>query len=73
MLDDFLLINHNFKDLPYLNIYPLGDVHIGSRECDLNLFKQWIKMVESDEYGYAVIIGDILDAVALEPVYALRV
>ena len=61
MLDDLILINHNFKDSPYLNIYPLGDVHIGSKECDLDLFKQWIKMVESDENGYAVIIGDMMN------------
>ena len=61
MLDDFVLINHKFENLPYLNIYPLGDVHIGSKECDIELFKQWVDKVKEDPYGCAVIIGDIMN------------
>lgn len=30
MLDDFVLIKDKFYGVPQLNIYPLGDAHIGS-------------------------------------------
>lgn len=61
LLDDFCLIQHRYEDAPYINIYPLGDVHIGSKECDLELLKQWIESVKNDPYGYVVIIGDIMN------------
>lgn len=61
MLDDFQLIRSTFPDKLFLNIYPLGDVHIGSKEFDLDLFKQWIEMVKSDPNGAVVIIGDMMN------------
>lgn len=61
MLDDFILLDHKLEGSPYINIYPLGDVHIGSKECDLELFKQWVDMVKDDPYGYCVLIGDIMN------------
>ena len=62
MLSDFEMIVHKLSnELPYINLYPLGDVHIGSKECDLDLLKKWISMVESDPFGYAVIVGDMMN------------
>lgn len=61
MLDDFSLIQHKFDTPPFINIYPLGDVHIGSKECDMELLKQWIEMVKNDPNGYAVLVGDIMN------------
>lgn len=61
MLDDFQLITHKFMSEPFINIYPLGDVHIGSKECDIELFKAWVEMVRQDPFGYAVIIGDMMN------------
>ena len=61
ILDDFVLITHKFETPPFINIYPLGDVHIGSKECDLELFKQWVETVKNDPFGYAVIIGDMMN------------
>ena len=61
MLDDFHLIQLNFEELDYLNIYPLGDVHIGSKECDMDLLKKWVEMVKNDPNGAVVIIGDMLN------------
>ena len=61
MLDDFTLIHAKYEDLPHLNLYPLGDGHIGSNECDLELFKQWVEMVKNDPYGVVVIVGDIMN------------
>lgn len=61
MLDDFVLMNYKFEDKPHLNIYPLGDVHIGSKEFDLELFKKWIEVVTNDPNGAVVIIGDMMN------------
>ena len=61
MLDDFVLIDSTYESLDHLNIYPLGDVHIGSKEFDLELFKQWIEMVKNDPNSAVVIIGDMMN------------
>ena len=61
LLDDFTLIHSTYEKLGYLNIYPIGDVHIGSKEFDLELFKQWIEMVKNDPNGAVVIIGDMMN------------
>jgi len=61
MLSDFTLIKHKFEEAPFINIYPLGDVHIGSKECDLELLKKWVEMVKQDPYGKVVIIGDMMN------------
>ena len=61
MLDDFILIDSKFDELDHLNIYPLGDVHIGSKEFDLELFEQWVETVENDPNGAVVIIGDMMN------------
>jgi predicted phosphodiesterase len=60
--DDFDLIVHKLdKDLPYINIYPIGDLHIGSKEFNLDAFQRWKKMVMDDEFSKVVIVGDIMD------------
>ena len=61
MLDDFILLTHSFKNAPFINIYPLGDVHLGSKECNLDLLKEWVDTVKNDPFGYAVIIGDLMN------------
>lgn len=61
MLDDFVLIQSNYVDSTHLNVYPLGDVHIGSKEFDGELFNQWIEMVKSDPNGAVVVIGDVMN------------
>lgn len=61
MLDDFILIDSKYDDIPYLNLYPLGDVHIGSKEFDEESFSEWLTMVKDDPYGAVVIIGDLMN------------
>lgn len=61
MLDDFTLIESNYLDCDHLNVYPLGDVHIGSKEFDLDLFYEWRKQVEDDANGVVVIVGDMMN------------
>ena len=61
MLDDFQIIQSKFDELDHLNIYPLGDVHLGSKECDMELLKRWVEMVKADDNGAVVILGDIMN------------
>lgn len=61
ILDDFVLINAKFDDAPAINIYPIGDVHIGSKECNMELLNKWVEMVKNDPNGRVVIIGDMMN------------
>ena len=61
MLDDFTLIKSSFPSAPFINIYPLGDVHIGSKECNMDLLNNWVQMVKDDPFGYVVIVGDTMN------------
>lgn len=61
MLDDFVLIKASYPELENLNIYPIGDVHIGSKEFDIELFKRLVDTIKNDEQGVAVIIGDMMN------------
>lgn len=62
VLDDFVLIQHKLpSSVPHMNIYPIGDVHIGSNEFNLEQFEVFLKIIENDPYGYAVIVGDLMN------------
>jgi len=62
MKDDFKLVTHKLPDTqPYVNIYPIGDLHIGSPNFNKKSFKRWKKMVESDPFGKIVMVGDMID------------
>ena len=62
MRSDFDLIVHKLPmEVDHINIYPIGDVHIGSAECDLALFEEWVQTVKDDPYGYVVIAGDLMN------------
>ncbi len=60
--DDYELIVHKLpEELEYANIYPLGDLHIGSDMFNEDIWKRWKKLVMDDPNGYIVFIGDLLD------------
>jgi len=48
-------------DCKGINIYPLGDVHIGSEDFSTKMWSNWINVVKNDDKGYVVIIGDMVD------------
>lgn len=59
---DFQMIVHKFpRETEGVHIYPLGDLHIGSRELDMELFRKWRRTVLADPVGYVVLIGDMID------------
>lgn len=61
MLSDFILIQHDFGSVENINIYPIGDVHIGSKEFDRERFEELIETIQNDPKGYVVIIGDMMN------------
>lgn len=62
VFDDMTLIVHKLSmKYPYINIYGIGDKHIGSKECDIKRLKKQVEMILDDEYGYCVICGDLIN------------
>lgn len=56
------MIVHKLPEtLPYINLYPLGDLHIGSPEFNHEMWKKWKQMVLADPYGKVVLVGDLMD------------
>lgn len=62
MKRDFEMTVHDLgSELSHINIYPLGDVHVGSNHFDEERFDKWIELVKKDEFGYVVLVGDMVD------------
>ena len=62
MKSDLELIVHKLgEDVKGINIYPLGDLHIGSQDFNMAHWKKWIEIVQADPNGKVVIIGDLVD------------
>ena len=62
MNNDFDLIVNKFSTTTdYINVYPLGDVHVGSQQFNEKLFLHWIEIVKSDPNSVVVMVGDLID------------
>lgn len=62
MKKDFDLIVKRFPmEQEEVNIYPLGDLHIGSQEFSVERWETWKKMVMEDPNGAVVLVGDLVD------------
>lgn len=62
MFKDFDMIVHELgRDVPYIRLYPIGDVHVGSDEFDKDGFEKILKIIERDEYARVVLVGDLMD------------
>ena len=44
-----------------INLYPLGDLHIGAYGFAEKKLKAYIRQIEQDEYGKVILLGDLLD------------
>lgn len=44
-----------------IQLYALSDIHIGSRECDVDLVKEVIEHIRTTPNMYVILLGDILD------------
>lgn len=62
MRNDFELVVHKLgTELTHVNVYPIGDLHIGSGNLDMGALDRWVKMVEGDPNAKVVIVGDMID------------
>lgn len=58
MIDDFTAIVHTLPGRT-IRVWAIADVHIGSKECDLDGFEKFVKKVASEQDSYIVICGDL--------------
>lgn len=58
MIDDFVPIIHKL-DGRSIKVYPIADVHLGSKECDLEGFENHLKKIAKERDSYVVLVGDI--------------
>lgn len=62
MRKDFDLIVKKFPtDCNYINLYPVGDMQIGSANFSEKIWQDWKSRVLSDPNGYVVIVGDTIN------------
>ena len=60
MISDFQPIIHEL-DGRTIRVWAVSDVHIGSRECDLDGFSKFVKQVAADPDSYIVLCGDMVN------------
>jgi hypothetical protein len=46
---------------PQVTLYPLGDFHYGSRQCDVGFIKHVVKLIADDPNGYWFGMGDMME------------
>jgi len=61
MKTDFEMIKRNFQSGEQIKIYPIADVHLGSREHKEKEWNKFLKKIISEENSYVVILGDLCD------------
>lgn len=61
MLDDFTPIVHEFKGNEQVKIYPIADLHIGSPECRIEAWYEFVEKLKSEPRSYLTIGGDMMD------------
>lgn len=49
------------RDMPYLTLYPISDVHYGAAECMEEKFKAYIKQIQCDPFAAVTIGGDLIN------------
>lgn len=42
-------------------LYPIGDFHLGSEQCDLDFVKSHLQRIKQDKNGFAVLMGDLTE------------
>lgn len=57
-------LDHDGRD-GYMDLWPLGDVHIGHRAADEQAFSRVVARIAADPNAYWVGMGDAIDAVGL--------
>lgn len=48
-------------DVDYITLYPIADVHWGAAECMEREFQDYVAMIKTDERGYVLLGGDLIN------------
>lgn len=60
MLNDLDIIIRDYpQDFEYLNVYAIGDVHVGAPEFNERAIKKKIQMIADDPFGTVCLCGDL--------------
>lgn len=49
------------RDMDYLTLYPIGDVHWGAAECMEKEFQSYLKLIEADDHAAVITLGDLIN------------
>jgi len=60
MIDDFTPIIHRLEGRS-IKLYPIADVHLGAKECDLANFRKFLEKIRLSEDSYIVLVGDLIN------------
>lgn len=55
------LFERTFKVDRFFTLYPIGDLHYGSKQCDIEFVKNHIQRIKDDTNGFAVLMGDLTE------------
>lgn len=58
---DFDVITRRFDGTDDIRVYPISDVHLGSREHKVKEWRDFIRMITADPQAYVIILGDLCD------------
>jgi predicted phosphodiesterase len=61
-------IERDLGDLDTAYIYPIGDLHVGDPLFNEKKFKEFVKIVESTNNAYLILMGDLLDCATKDSV-----
>lgn len=61
MLDDFTPIIHEIAGNEPVKVYPVSDLHIGSPECRIETWYDFVKRLKNEPRSYVTISGDMMD------------
>jgi predicted phosphodiesterase len=56
-----VIIREYPRDLPYLTLYPIADVHLGAAECMEDEFKRYILRIKDDPHAAVLLAGDLIN------------
>ena len=48
----------------WIKIIPIGDIHLGDKNCDYDYLKKLIKWIEEKDNRYTILMGDLINFVA---------
>lgn len=56
------LIKHDLsEDIDKLKLYSISDLHVGEKNFDEKMFREFVKMLQKDKNAYCILAGDLMN------------